>query len=228
MNGMIKERVIKVKERVSQSCKRAGRDPAEVTIVAVSKGRSFDEIRQAVEAGLTIIGENRIQEARGKVEQFTLSSQNGPAVHWHMIGHLQTNKAAEAVRMFGLIQSVDSLRCAEAIDKEAAKIGKQQDVLIEIKTSPEATKYGILPVEAKGFVEEISALKNIHIRGLMTIAPIVDNPEQARPYFHKLRDLLDVLNRQTILSMGMTDDFEIAIEEGATMVRLGRAIFGQP
>jgi pyridoxal phosphate enzyme (YggS family) len=149
-----------------------------------------------------------------------------------MVGHLQTNKVKDAVKIFGLIQSVDSLHLAREIDRQAAKINKIQDILIEVKTSPEATKFGLKPDEAVEVMKEIAELKNISIKGLMTIAPIVDNPGKTRPYFRLLRELRDKINElrtpnselQT-LSMGMTDDFEVAIEEGSNMVRVGRAIF---
>jgi pyridoxal phosphate enzyme (YggS family) len=150
-----------------------------------------------------------------------------------MVGHLQANKVKYAVKLFDLIQSVDSLRLAEEINKESAKINKIQDILLEVKTSPEATKFGLMSEGAVEVIKEISRLKNIRIQGLMTIAPIVDNPQLARPYFRMLRDLRDKICQLPfanyhlpILSMGMTDDFEVAIEEGATMVRIGRAIFG--
>jgi pyridoxal phosphate enzyme (YggS family) len=149
-----------------------------------------------------------------------------------MVGHLQTNKVKEAVRIFDLIQSVDSLRLAAEIDKQAAKINKIQDILIEIKTSPEATKFGLSPAETIETLRVMAQFRNINIKGLMTVAPIVDSPEETRPYFKKLRELQDSINAQRtthnalrILSMGMTDDFEVAIEEGSNMVRLGRAIF---
>lgn len=192
--------------------------PAGVTIVAVSKGRSIEEIKEAVAAGITDIGENKVQEALLKYREL-------PTIKWHMVGHLQANKVKDAVKIFDLIQSVDSLHLAQEIDKQALKINKIQDILIEIKTSPEETKFGLKPEEAIPAIKEIAKLKNINIKGLMTIAPIVDDPEKTRPYFRLLRDLRDEINKFQIFSMGMTDDFKIAVEEGATMVRLGRAIF---
>jgi hypothetical protein len=153
-------------------------------------------------------------------------------VKWHMVGHLQTNKVKEAVKFFACIQSVDSLRLAKEIDAQAAKIGKIQDIMLEVKTSPEATKFGLRPQEVLGASEEFARSRNLRVLGLMTIAPLLDDPEQARPYFRKLRGLRDEIDRLSVfgyrlsvLSMGMTDDFEVAIEEGSTMVRLGRAIF---
>lgn len=203
--------------------------PAGVIIVAVTKGRSIAEIKEAIEAGITDIGENKVQEALLKYSELA-----GQPVKWHMVGHLQANKAKDAVKIFDLIQSVDSPHLAVEIDKQAGKINKIQDVLIEIKTSPEATKSGLKPEEAAAVIKEIAKLKNINIKGLMTIAPIVDDPEKARPYFRMLRELKDRINqlmtndqRLKTISMGMSDDFKIAIEEGATMVRLGRAIFSR-
>ena len=228
---MVKENILQVKRRIEQACLRVKRDPASVMIVAVSKGRVVDEISQAIQAGIGDIGENRIQESLPKINDIRHTTYD-IRVKWHMIGHLQTNKAKDAVKFFDLIQSVDSLRLAQEIDKQAGRAGKIQDILIEVKTSPEAAKFGIKPAEISGVIEKMSGLKNISIKGLMTIAPAVNKPEDARPYFRQLRELRDKINdiRYTIydireLSMGMTDDFEVAIEEGSTMVRIGRAIF---
>lgn len=214
------------------TCSKIKRNPDEITIVAVGKGRGSEQIREAVEAGITDIGENRVQEAIKKYYELRVTDYGLRKINWHLVGHLQTNKVKDAIRIFDLIQSVDSIHLAEEIDKQAAKINKTQDILIEIKTSPEETKFGIRPQEAIGAVEEMVKLKNIRINGLMTIAPLVDNPQKTRPYFKMLKALKDKINELRItnyglriLSMGMTDDFEIAIEEGANMVRLGRAIF---
>jgi len=229
---MIKDNLSKVYQRISSVCSKVNQNPDSVTIVAVSKGRSVEGIREALEAGITDIGENRIQEALLKYNRLMTNDYRLSTIKWHMVGHLQTNKVKDAVKIFDLIQSVDSARLAAEIDKQAAKINKIQDILIEIKTSAEATKSGIKPDDATEVIKEIAKFKNINIKGLMTIAPIVASPEETRPYFRKLREIKNSINRQritnnelTILSMGMTDDFEIAIEEGSTMVRLGRAIF---
>ncbi|MDP2941343.1 MAG: YggS family pyridoxal phosphate-dependent enzyme, partial [Candidatus Omnitrophota bacterium] len=245
---MIKDNLTQLRQRIARSCARAGRQEAEVTIVAVSKGRGAEEIKEAIGAGITDIAENRVQEALLKYKQLSgyrfsvIGSRGIPntehrapstenSIKWHLVGHLQTNKARDAVRIFDLIHSVDSLRLAEEINKQAAKMNKTQDVLLEVKTSPETTKFGVKPEEAPALLERIGALANIKVRGLMTIAPLVDNPEQARPYFQALRRLRDKIYdlRIThydlrILSMGMTDDFEAAIEEGVTMIRIGRGI----
>ncbi len=219
---MIKENVLRVREAV----------PAGVTIVAVSKGRSIEEIKEVIEAGITDIGENKVQEALKKFSSRLTGSPANPQTKLHMVGHLQSNKAKDAVKIFDLIHSVDSLPLASEIDRQASKINKIQNILIEIKTSPEATKFGFKPGEANTAIEKISTFKNLKIKGLMTIAPIVDDPEKTRPYFRILRELKDKINALQItpfaldiLSMGMTDDFRIALEEGSNMLRLGRAIF---
>jgi len=221
---MIKDNILEVKKRISLICARIHRDPDTITIVAVSKGRTAQQIEEVLKAGITDIGENRVQEALVKYNELSAGYALN-AIKWHLVGRLQTNKVKHAVRIFDLIQSVDSLRLAEAIDKEAAKINKVQDILIEIKTSPEESKSGLKPDEAVKVIEESIKFKNMNIKGLMTIAPVVGNPEEARPYFKILRDLRDKMNELRILSMGMTDDFEAAIEEGSNTLRLGRAIF---
>jgi len=230
---MIKDNINEIKERISSVCARVKRDPAAITIVVVTKNRTPEEIKEALDSGLTEIGENKVQEALLKYDVLHPTSNVQHPMKWHMIGHLQGNKVKEAIKIFDLIQSVDSLRLAQEIDKQAAKINKIQDILLEVKTSPEATKFGLQPEEVIGVLKAASELKYIKVRGLMTIAPIVDNPEQARPYFRRLRELRDkIVPLSTVncelstLSMGMTDDFEVAIEEGANMIRLGRAIFG--
>jgi pyridoxal phosphate enzyme (YggS family) len=226
---MIRDNVLRVKERIALSCSKINRNPDEITIVAVSKGRGPEQIREAVEAGITDIGENRVQEAVLKYNAIG-SIISDKRINWHLAGHLQTNKAKAALNLFDLIQSVDSIHLAEEINKQADRINKIQDILVEIKTSPEETKFGVRYDEAIEVITGISGFKNIRIKGLMTVAPLADNPQNLRPYFKMLKELKDKINQLTnyhltILSMGMTDDFEIAIEEGANMVRLGRAIF---
>ncbi len=223
---MIKENIARIKESIH--------DASGVTIVAVTKGRTAGQVREAVAAGIFDIGENRVQEALAKYKELSTTDYRPSTIKWHMVGHLQTNKVKEAVRTFDLIHSVDSLRLAEEIDKQAARLKKIQDILIEVKTSPEVTKFGMDPRNAPVIIGGgVAQLKNIRVLGLMTVAPLVDNPEKARQYFRLLRELKDRLNELQVtsyglrvLSMGMTDDFRVAIEEGATMVRLGRAIFG--
>lgn len=230
---MIKENILKIKEQVTQACGRRSREAKDIAIVAVTKGRSLEDIKEALAAGVSQIGENRIQEALLRYRQLLASDNQSAVITWHMIGHLQKNKVKEAVGLFELIHSVDSLRLASQIDKEAAKISKTQKVLIEVKTSEEATKFGVKPAEVIEIFKEMVKLKNIRVEGLMTIAPLVDTPENARPYFRVLRELFDEINRLPAtdyrlltLSMGMTNDFTVAIEEGATMIRIGRGIFG--
>jgi hypothetical protein len=229
---MIEENIANIRGRISAICAKLQRSPAEITIVAVSKNRTLEQVRQVVKAGITDIGENKVQEALAKYNEITNKRDNELRIKRHMVGHLQTNKVKEAVKIFDLIQSVDSLYLAEEIDKQAGKINKIQDILIEIKTSLEETKFGLKPDDVIEVIKEAAKLKNINIRGLMTVAPLVDNPEKSRPYFRQLRELMEKINQLRtmkhelrILSMGMTDDFEVAIEEGSNMVRLGRAIF---
>ena len=236
---MIKESILRINAQILRVCSKINKNPEEISIVTVSKGRSPQEIKEVILAGITDIGENRVQEALLKYQELSAISspilagrQELSVVKWHMVGHLQTNKVKEAVKIFDLIQSVDSLHLAAEIDKQAAKINKIQDILIEIKTSTEATKLGLKPDKAIEVIKEIVRLKNINIKGLMTIAPLAGDPEKARPYFRMLRELRDEINQLSaesfqlkVLSMGMTDDFEVAIQEGSNMVRLGRAIF---
>jgi len=216
-----------VMDRIASAAKSSGRDLPSVKLVVVTKTVGVDRIREAVGAGASILGENRVQEAKEKIEKL------GPIASWHLIGHLQTNKAKYAVKLFYLIHSVDSLELAKEIDKQAAKIGKVQDVLIEVSISGEASKAGVAPENAAALIKDAAKLKNISIKGLMTIPPFSDSPEDSRPYFKKLRELSESVARENItgvsmkeLSMGMSGDFEVAIEEGATIVRVGTAIFG--
>ena len=228
---MIKENILKIKERISLVCSKINRNPDSITIVAVSKGRTEEQIKEVIKEGITDIGENRVQEALIKYNEQP-RTDNEQRTRWHMVGHLQTNKVKEAVRIFHLIQSVDSLHLAFEIDKQAAKINKIQDILVQVNTSGKNTKFGLKPNEIIEVIKEAAKFNNITISGLMTIAPIVDNIQKTRPYFRMLRDLKDEINelrttncKLQTLSMGMTDDFEVAVEEGSNMLRLGRAIF---
>jgi len=216
---MIKENIQRVKERIAAACARIKADPRKITLVCVTKGRPVEQILEAVNSGLSCLGENRVQEAREKYRQI-------PQAQWQMVGHLQLNKVKEALKIFSLIHSVDSVELAQEINKQALKINKVQDILLEVKTSPEVTKSGFNPDALLDVSQEILSLNNLRVKGLMTIAPLVDNAIEARQYFAKLRQLRDRLDSSWLLSMGMTDDFEIAIEEGADIIRLGRAIFG--
>ena len=228
---MIKKNIAVLNQAITRISAKAHRQAGQVTIIAASKGRDIEQIKQVINAGITDIGENKVQEALSHYNTM-LNAQFPSRIKWHMIGHLQTNKVKEAIRLFDLIQSVDSLALAQEINKQAAKINKVQDILIEVNTSGEARKFGFKPEAVVQAVKAVGVLKNVTLKGLMTIAPIVDDQEKARPYFRKLRELLQEINMRRkpeealqILSMGMTDDFQAAIEEGATMVRLGRVIF---
>jgi pyridoxal phosphate enzyme (YggS family) len=214
----VAQRLALVQERVARAAERAGRSPAEVTIVAVSKLFPTQAIEEAAAAGIAHIGENRVQEAAAKV-----SSLRHLPVTWHMIGHLQTNKAKTALELFDIIQSVDSLRLAEALSRRA---DRPIPVLLEVNVAGEASKFGLSPQEVLQTAEAVARLPHLDMRGLMTMAPLVSDPEEVRPVFRELRRLRDALGLAE-LSMGMTDDFEVAIEEGATLVRIGRAIFGE-
>jgi pyridoxal phosphate enzyme (YggS family) len=218
-----------VRERIRAAAEAAGRDPAAVRLVGVSKTVPAERVRGAVEAGLTLLGENYIQEARDKIAALA-----DLPVTWHFIGHLQRNKAKYAVRLFELIHSVDSLKLARELDKEAAKRGKVQDILIQVNTGKEASKSGVYAEEALALAREAGRLDHLAVRGLMTLPPYFNAPEKVRPFFRALRELRDRIKAETLpgvameeLSMGMTGDFEAAIQEGATLVRIGTAIFGE-
>jgi pyridoxal phosphate enzyme (YggS family) len=217
-----------VMNRIASAAKRAGRDPSSVRLVVVTKTIDRGRIAEAVAAGAAILGENRVQEAKEKIEAL------GKMASWHLIGHLQTNKAKYAVKLFDLIHSVDNLELAAEIDRQAAKIGKVQDILVEVNIAGEASKAGMAVKGAPSLVREAARLKNLSIRGLMTMPPYSENPEESRPYFTVLQELAETIAKESIpnvsmqeLSMGMSGDFEVAIDEGATLVRVGTAIFGE-
>jgi pyridoxal phosphate enzyme (YggS family) len=221
---MIADNLRNVTERMARASERSERPESAVKLVCVTKEADVEDIQTAILAGVTDIGENRVQDAVSKYKAI------GDRAAWHLIGHLQTNKARDAVRIFSLIHSVDSVRAAEAIDKEASKIGKVQSVLLQVNVSGEATKFGLRPEDVDGILEECGLYPNIDIKGFMTIAPEAGGADSARRYFRQLRQLRDRMNETRgagyrALSMGMTNDFEAAIEEGSTIVRIGRAIF---
>ncbi len=210
----------RVQGRIARTCERAGRDPASVTLVAVSKGHPVEVVRAGYEAGIRHFGENRIQEALPKIEEATAA---GIEATWHLVGHLQSNKAKAAASAFDVIHSVDSARLLARLDAAAPAPG---DVLLQVNVAAEPQKQGVAPDEVGGLVEAAREAANLRLRGLMTIAPIASDPEEVRPVFRALRLLAERFELPQ-LSMGMTDDFEVAIEEGATLVRVGRAIFGE-
>ena len=215
----IAQNLARVREQIAAACRRAGRSPDEVTLVGVSKGFPAEAVAEACEAGLQDLGENRVQEAAAKIEALAAT---GRRPRWHLIGHLQTNKAKTATGLFAIIHSVDSVRLAQALSRRAQE---PVPMLLEVNAGQEAGKFGLAPQEVAAALRDIAPLPNMDVRGLMTMAPLTDEPESVRPVFRCLRELRDSLGLRE-LSMGMTGDFEVAIEEGATMVRVGRAIFG--
>ena len=224
----IKNNLIEVEKKICNACKRAGRDRNEVTLIAVSKTKPVEMLEACIENGITVFGENKVQELCGKYE---VLPEN---LHWHMIGHLQRNKVKYITDKAELIHSVDSLRLAEAISEDAVKKGVNANILIEVNVAQEDSKFGLKTEDTEELIRQISSLPNIFIKGLMTIAPYTEVPEENRPIFRTLKQLsVDIASKNidnvsmNILSMGMTGDYEVAIEEGATMVRVGTGIFGE-
>jgi pyridoxal phosphate enzyme (YggS family) len=258
----LQQRLSNIHSRITQSARRAGRDPSEIQLIAVTKNVPVEAIREAISLGIRHIGENKVQEALAKWKElrrtmgerrWTREEERQPTTHdprlttiqWHFIGHLQTNKVRDAVEIFDWIHSIDSLRLAEKIHQEAEKIKKVMPVLIEVNVSGESTKHGISPNDLPELVNALKSLSSVHVEGFMTMAPLVSDSNQARPYFQQLVRLRQQILEQFAfmnpsppppqlpnalapfhLSMGMSQDFEVAIEEGATMVRIGTAIFG--
>jgi len=216
----IRRRIQEIEQRIAGAADKAGRASDEITVIGVTKMVAPEAIRQAFEAGMRHFGESRIQEASDKISRLSALQ---PRPVWHMVGHLQTNKVKTAVEIFDIIHSVDSIRLAEAISQNAMR---DVPVLIQVNISGEGTKSGFPTAEVGSAVAHMTRLPQVRIAGLMTIAPYTDRPEEVRPVFRQLRELRDSLGLEH-LSMGMTDDFEVAIEEGATMVRIGRAVFGE-
>lgn len=224
---MLKDNLQEVEERIARACVRSGRDPKEVRLVAVSKTKPAEMIQEIYEEGIRDFGENHPQEIRDKFPQLPSD------IRWHMIGHLQTNKIKYIIERSCMVHSVDSVHLAEAISKAAVGCGRIMPVLVEINMAGESSKYGIKPEEAEDFIRQIAPLPGIHVKGLMTIAPFTDQAEDNRIHFRNMRKLFIDIRDKNIdnvcmcdLSMGMTGDFEVAIEEGATMVRVGTGIFG--
>jgi pyridoxal phosphate enzyme (YggS family) len=221
-SGSVASRLKDVQATIARAADRAGRDPASVRIVAVTKGVSLEPIRQALELGLRTLGENRVQEALPKIQ--ALSAQ---APDWHLVGHLQTNKARQAVESFSMIESVDSVRLVEAL---SARARRRLEVLIEVNLTGEASKTGAPPDEVEAIVRAIGGSRNLRLQGLMAIGPLKGGPEAARPVFRRLRSMRDDLRQRFSLelpelSMGMSEDYPVGVEEGASMLRLGRALF---
>ncbi|MBO5468288.1 MAG: YggS family pyridoxal phosphate-dependent enzyme [Lachnospiraceae bacterium] len=224
---MVKENYTYIKQQVEETARNCGRNPEDVTLIAVSKTKPLEAIEELITIGVEDFGENKVQELCDKYENVSTP------VKFHLIGHLQTNKVKYIVDKACLIHSVDSVKLAQTIQKEAVKKGVVAQILIEVNVAEEDSKFGLHTEEVLPFVEEIAAYPNIHVNGLMTIAPFVEDPEENRKYFRTLKQLsLDIASKNidnidmNVLSMGMTNDYKVAIEEGATMVRVGTAIFG--
>ncbi len=228
----MKARLEAINRRIAAACGRAGRRASEVTLVAVSKTVPAARIREAIEAGVRTLGENRVQEAAAKIPELSaISAEHN--VQWHLIGHLQSNKARRAVELFDAVHSVESVKLAERLDNIAGEKGKRLPIFVEVNLGGEQSKAGVGPDEVLPLCERISKLANLELKGLMAVPPFFDDPEDARPFFQRLRLLRDEARRAGVvgeqfkdLSMGMSNDFEVAIEEGATFIRVGTALFG--
>lgn len=225
---MITENIMQVQKNIGKACQKAGRNPEEVTLIAVSKTKPVPMLKEAYQAGSLDFGENKVQEIMDKYPMLPKD------IRWHMIGHLQRNKVKYIVDKVSLIHSVDSLRLAEEISRQAGKKQAELDILVEINIAQEESKFGVSRAEAAQLVEEIAKLPYIHVKGLMAVAPFVEYPEENRKYFRQIKELsVDIEKKNidnvsmSVLSMGMTNDYMVAVEEGATMVRVGTGIFGE-
>ena len=220
----VRENLLRVTEKIEKAALNVGRDPKEIKLVGVSKTVETDRIKEAIKAGITILGENYVQEAQMKIEEI------GRPVSWHFIGHLQSNKAKYAIRLFDMIHSLDSVSLAEELNRRAEQADRMMKVMIEVNLSKEATKFGTDEERVLSLAKRIQNLNHLSLEGLMTMPPYFDSPEMSRPYYIALRELKERMAKEGIpmkeLSMGMSNDFEIAVEEGATYVRVGTAIFG--
>lgn len=238
-NG-IGERLAEIRKRIGEACRRANRDPRAVTLVAVSKLKPFSDIMQARRAGANDFGENYVQELTAKLTEAEKNAdQESEPIRWHMIGHLQRNKVRSLMGRTVLIHSVDSPALAEQIEKESARAGITTDILLEVNAAGEETKWGFRPEEVLRAAEQIQSLSHVRLRGLMTSAPLTEDPETNRPYFRHMKELAEELTEKglishdpfaytlPVLSMGMSGDYEVALEEGATMIRIGTAVFGE-
>lgn len=226
MGETFQERLDAVHRRMQEACARTGRDASSVRLVAVSKGHGPERVREAAECGLAVFGESKVQEAKAKIPLCP------GKLSWHMVGHLQRNKAGVAAELFDVIHSVDSLRLLETLDRACGEAGRRMTALVEVNVSGEAAKFGLPPESVPELLAAAGGLHHVGVAGLMTMPPFTEDPEKARPHFRRLRGLRDQWRSETglpldELSMGMTHDFEIAIEEGATWVRIGTALFGE-
>ncbi len=224
-------RLARIRERMEDACRRAGRTPGAVTLVAVTKTRTVEEVVSAVKAGVTDLGENRVQEAEAKHPSLArLEARDGSPPRWHLVGHLQKNKVRKAVALFDRIHSLDSVELGHKIDRAAEELGKELPVLIQVDLASEPTKFGLPEKELLPALERLRRLRRLRVDGLMALPPLLPDPEAVRPYFRRLRELGAEAQGRGLagqeLSMGMSHDFEVAIEEGATFIRLGTALFG--
>lgn len=225
---MIRANLDYIRKRIAETAEKSGRNPGDIRLLAVSKHMGADKVEEARQCGQTLFGENFVQEAQAKIEQCD------PSISWHLIGHLQSNKAKHAVRLFQLIETVDRLKLAQTLNQHAANYDKILDILIQINVGREDRKSGVLPQDAEPLIREVGKLQHLRIRGLMTMPPYTNDPELSRPHFRALKKIADEFSKNRyftdeaplILSMGMSADYVIAIEEGATLVRVGTAIFG--
>lgn len=223
----IAENITRIRAHIVEAAERGGRDPSEITLVAVSKTRPVEMIEMAYAAGVKDFGENRVQEAEGKIAAF-----RPEGVRWHMIGHLQSNKAQKVARLFDTVHSIDSLHLAQTLNRIVEQTQRKRlPILLEVNVAGETSKAGIAIAETLPLARQLAELQGIELKGLMTVAPLVEEPEEVRPVFRELRQLRDQIREEfphcEWLSMGMTDDYAVAIEEGATIIRIGRAIFGE-
>ena len=230
----ISENIKAVEAKVAAAAERSGRKREDILLLAVSKTKPVETIREAVESGLLALGENKVQEIMEKYEPMAAYAPEGERIHWHLIGHLQTNKVKYIIDKVDMIHSVDSRKLADEIEKRAAAAGRVMDILVEVNMADEESKFGVKPEETEAFLRELAGMEHIRVRGLMTVAPFVENQEENREYFRQMRELLVDMNAKKIdniemdmLSMGMTGDYEVAIEEGATIVRVETGIFGE-
>lgn len=226
---MIRENLQQLKERIAVLARRCGRDPGEIELLAVSKRMNVEQIREAWQCGQILFGENFVQEAAEKIPRLD------PALRWHFIGHLQSNKAREAARLFTMVETVERMKVAGELNKQAATGGRTLEILVQVNVGREPQKSGIAPEKVEQFLAEVGTLEHLRVRGLMTIPPYAEDPEQSRPHFRALKRLADRCaaqglfadNKAVVLSMGMSGDYPVAIEEGATLLRIGTAIFGE-